>query len=274
MPRKRRITIREALEIAAPAYGKEMAYKASRGASLVEGGLDRFLDTLDESDGVKLLGSLAEAQLAIRSRRVYYTALRRALKLNGVSVVSKWPAAPKLPRTRARQPISPDNYKLLIEVLRHEGHKRTADLAILMVHAGLRVKVEALSNVSLTLIEMEDEEYDFLRIVGKGGHERTIPVVDSEALEILKDPARIAAVRSLRYKAHLKHWREAVIKCGISSKLPTPHAARHSYAVRVYKHLGNDLRATQELLGHADPGTTAGYLEVDMNDVARRLSSQ
>lgn len=271
MARRRRITIREALAIAAPAYGEEMAYKASRGASMLEGGLDRFTDTLDDSDGVKLLGALSSADLAPRSKRVYYIAIRRALHLNGVACVSKWPPAPKIPRTRSRQPISPEDYARLLDVLRWNGRASTADLAILLVHAGLRVKVEALSDVSLTLIEQEDADFDYLRIIGKGGHERTVPVVDPEARAILKDPARIRAIRSLRYKTHLKYWTVAVVKCGIKSKLPTPHAARHSYAVRVYRHLGNDLRATQELLGHADPGTTATYLEVDIGDVARRL---
>lgn len=284
MPRRKRITVREALEIAAPAYGSEMAYKADRGGQLLEGGLDRFTDTLDESDGVKLLGNLANASLKPRTKRVYYIAIRRALALNGVVVVSKWPPAPKLPRVRSRQPIEEAAYSKLVDMLRWHGHHATADLALLLVNAGLRVKVEALSDVSLTLVESKEasssptadeadeiQAYAFLRIIGKGGHERLVPVIDADTLAILRDPERLRAVRSLRYKAHLRYWRKAVEACGIVSKLPTPHAARHSYAVQVYRHLGNDLRATQELLGHADPGTTATYLEVDMNSVAKRL---
>jgi integrase/recombinase XerC len=51
----------------------------------------------------------------------------------------------------------------------------------------------------------------------------------------------------------------------------TLHQLRHLYGTNVYRATGRDLRATQELMRHRSPVSTAGYTFVDMGDTARAL---
>ncbi|MFW0790109.1 tyrosine-type recombinase/integrase [Gordonia sp. CPCC 205333] len=97
-----------------------------------------------------------------------------------------------------------------------------------------------------------------LRVVGKGGHVRMVPL-----------PGRLAGVlRGAegfmfpgRIDGHLSPRRVGEL---VAEALPgtwTAHTLRHRYATRAYA-VSHDLRAVQELLGHAKPETTAIYTRV------------
>jgi integrase/recombinase XerC len=142
----------------------------------------------------------------------------------------------------------------------------------LLYGAGLRVSEAA----SLRLADL-DPYTRSVRVLGKGGRERIVPLTESalEALEasfrdrgvaagdgphgrlpvfVSRDGARLG-VRQMRrvVSAHLPATGER----GGSS----PHALRHSFATHLLDH-GADLRAVQELLGHARLATTATYTHV------------
>ena len=51
----------------------------------------------------------------------------------------------------------------------------------------------------------------------------------------------------------------------------TLHQLRHLYGTSVYKATGHDLRATQELMRHQSPVSTAGYTQIDPGESARAL---
>jgi site-specific recombinase XerD len=131
----------------------------------------------------------------------------------------------------------------------------------------MRVDGEALTFGAWTY----DPENRTLRITGKGGHERVIPVEDNEARRILSNPDRYRPMMKVSYRTHSRKWKAAAEAAGIASKLPTPHAVRHYYATEAYAKC-RDIRVVQDLLGHADYATTARYIGVDIERMRSAVS--
>ncbi len=147
---------------------------------------------------------------------------------------------------------------------------RDTAVLLLLYGAGLRIS-EALG---LRLKDAPTPQRDTLRITGKGGKERLVPVL----------PVTIAAIA--RYRELCPYPRAPDEPLFVGEKggplrprliqlamerlreeltLPetaTPHALRHSFATHLLS-AGADLRQIQELLGHASLSTTQVYTEVD-----------
>ncbi|MGR3311736.1 tyrosine recombinase XerC [Roseovarius indicus] len=113
-----------------------------------------------------------------------------------------------------------------------------------------------------------------LRIIGKGGKERVVPVIGParEAVEVYirlcpyptePDAALFRGVRggALGPRAVQKVVEQVRLQLGLPASV-TPHAMRHSFATHLLN-AGGDLRAIQELLGHASLSTTQAYTAVD-----------
>lgn len=146
------------------------------------------------------------------------------------------------------------------------------DLAVLLLlyGAGLRVS-EALG---LMRKDAPTPERDVLRIDGKGGKERLVPVlpVTQEAIAryIALCPYPLRSDTPLFLGAKGGPLSPRIIQLLMEDlrdrlDLPetaTPHALRHSFATHLLR-AGADLRQIQELLGHASLSTTQLYTEVD-----------
>jgi len=265
-----KLTLADALEAASKHWeGRKghasMVTFAGRCVGLLGG--DFKVSSLTATDGVRLLAKLRKEGLSAKTAGVYYGAFRRMLTLNRVSTVD-WPKAPT-PERKTREALSHDNIDRLHATLTRDGHRSTADLVVLIRGTGARCSVEALSRSALSL--HEGQSYDTLTITGKGGHERTIPVVDPACRALLGDVARMEALRALPYRTHLRRWNAGIKALGITSKLPTPHAVRHSYAMEALRLSQGNLVMVQELLGHSDPKTTSQYLRVDLGEKAKAL---
>lgn len=113
-----------------------------------------------------------------------------------------------------------------------------------------------------------------LRIIGKGGKERIVPVLPAASAAVetyLKscphdlsgDTPLFRGVRggALNPRAVQKVVEQARMQLGLPATA-TPHAMRHSFATHLLS-AGGDLRAIQELLGHASLSTTQAYTAVD-----------
>ena len=145
----------------------------------------------------------------------------------------------------------------------------TAVLALLY-GSGLRIS-EALG---LKRKDAPIKGRDMLRVTGKGAKTRVVPVlpVVREAVEryLALLPQKLGSEDPLFVGVRGGALSPRIIQLRIASAraalgLPdtaTPHALRHSFATHLLG-AGADLRAIQELLGHASLSTTQGYTEVD-----------
>jgi integrase/recombinase XerC len=189
---------------------------------------------------------------------------------------------PRLPH-RLPRPLVEEDARDLIASARMEarepwlGHRDTA-LLLLLYGAGLRIG-EALA-LDRRDLGMDPRSLRGLRVRGKGNKERLVPILpvvaDAVAAYLAVCPIPPLPGEPLFKGARGGRLQQAVVQrqvrqLRVTLGLPetaTPHALRHSFATHLLGD-GADLRAIQELLGHASLSTTQGYTEVD----GRRLIS-
>ncbi len=150
--------------------------------------------------------------------------------------------------------------------------KRDLALVMLLYGAGLRIG-EAIG-LSRSSIPDPIEQVTSVKVLGKGGKERVVPLL-SQVVRAIDEylracPFQLAAEDPLFVGVRGKRVQPAAIQKKIrllrqALGLPettTPHALRHSFATHLLSD-GADLRAIQELLGHANLSTTQIYTQVD-----------
>ena len=190
-------------------------------------------------------------------------------------------AAVKLPRRPKPLPktLSPGEAERLIDAAKGTQPRNLRDQALveLMYGAGLRVS-EA--------VGLEKNGVDlaarFVRVVGKGGKERVVPIGRHAADAVRRYLARGRPYLDRRHRPELflNAKGGALTRAGaflilrrlaeIAGLEPTrvhPHILRHSFATHLLEG-GADLRSVQEMLGHADLSTTELYTHV--SDTRRR----
>ncbi len=178
--------------------------------------------------------------------------------------------APKQPKSLPKPLTVPDARRVVEDQLADEPWiaARNAAVMALLYGSGLRIS-EALG---LTGGDMQGEAV--LRITGKGGKTRLVPVlpVATQAVAEYRKlcPYHLDAAGPLFRGAKGGALNPAIIqremqKLRAALNLPdtaTPHALRHSFATHLLGR-GGDLRTIQELLGHASLSTTQIYTGVD-----------
>ncbi len=186
-------------------------------------------------------------------------------------------SARNLPHT-----LSPDEAVRMVDLPTNNDVLALRDKAMfeLLYSSGLRLA---------ELIGLEPTALDFndgsVRVTGKGNKTRIVPIgshaiaalqtwmqaremlikEDEQALFINRNGSRIGA-RSVQLR--MKEWG---IKQGIASNVH-PHLLRHSFASHVLQSSG-DLRAVQEMLGHASISTTQVYTHLDFQYLAKIYDS-
>jgi integrase/recombinase XerC len=215
--------------------------------------------------------SISRALAAIRS---FYRYLERRHGLANARLALV--RGPRLKRPLPR-PVSEAAAQALIAEAEATGARewtgaRDGALITLIYAAGLRIsEALALSGADLPLPET-------LRITGKGGKQRLVPLLAAarEAVEryaalcpyALTEDAPL--FRAARGGAFTPRMAQALMerlrgRLGLPSSA-TPHALRHAFATHLLVN-GGDLRAIQELLGHESLSTTQGYASVEAQKI-------
>jgi site-specific recombinase XerD len=195
---------------------------------------------------------------------------------NPADLVSAPKRGSRLPKVLSREQVAD-----LLDRIPARTPLEIRDRAMLELAYSCGLRVEEITSLDVGALDFESEG---LRVLGKGGKERLVPVgepaqraverylargrpalappTEEGALFVSKTGRRLSSSDVAR---RLRRWvREAALASGIS-----PHSLRHSFATHLLEG-GADLRTIQELLGHASISTTQIYTRVD----AARLRGQ
>lgn len=183
------------------------------------------------------------------------------------------------PKSRRRLPatMDPDQVGALLDMPAETPLARR-DRAVMELFYGAGLRLAELADLDLNEVDFAEGT---VRVTGKGSKTRIVPMgrKAAEALQTwLRDRGGMANAdeqavfvsrRGTRLshrniQARLRHWGRV-----LGLDVPThPHLLRHSFASHLLESSG-DLRAVQELLGHADISTTQIYTHLDFQHLAR-----
>jgi len=232
--------------------------------------LRRFAGVLSER-GVSR-STVARKLAAVRS---FYRRLveRRELEANPAELVSSPKREAYLPRV-----LKPGEVAELLERMPASRPLELRDRALFELAYSAGLRAEELVNLDLGSIDPDREE---VRVEGKGGRTRVVPAGEpawraldaylargrpglaaardegpaEPALFVSKSGRRLST-SDVRRRLRIS-TRRAALQSGVS-----PHTLRHSFATHLLEG-GADLRAIQELLGHASISTTQTYTRVE-----------
>ena len=196
---------------------------------------------------------------------------RHLIKANPSDLMDAPKKALALPRVLSEQEV----FAMLDEV-KGEDPVSIRDRAMLEVMYGCGLRVSELCELKREDVVADGE---LLRILGKGSKERIVPIgtAAGRALTAYFEGSRESFARGNLSENHVfltrlgrSFTRQGVFKIvrarasavGIAADRISPHVLRHCFASHMLSR-GADIRAIQELLGHADIGTTQVYTHVD-----------
>jgi len=199
--------------------------------------------------------------------------VREGILLTSAADALSTPRAEKyLPRVLSVDEV----FRLLDQSPQRDSLLFLRDKAAYEVLYSCGLRVAELTALNLSSLDLHQ---GLVRVVGKGSKERTVPV-GSAAIAALQ--AYLAARKPLDAEAPLllnarggrltpRSVQRLMKKYLLLAGLPTdasPHALRHSFATHLLDG-GADLRAIQELLGHASLSTTQKYTQVSLSHLTQ-----
>ncbi len=174
----------------------------------------------------------------------------------------------KLPRT-----LSGSEVRRMIEAANGVSPRALRDRALVELLYGAGLRVSEAMGIEKGGVDLRER---LVRVVGKGGKERIVPVGRQAVESLERYLARGRPHLDTRHRAELflnakggaltragafLILRKLAAAAGLEPGRVHPHLLRHSFATHLLEG-GADLRSVQEMLGHADLGTTELYLHV------------
>jgi len=181
----------------------------------------------------------------------------------------------QLPRRGRRLPraLSPAETERLIEAAVGTTPRTRRDRALVELLYGAGLRVSEAVGLDRSAVDVEER---IVRVLGKGGKERLVPLGRPAAEAVRRYLALGRPHLDRRYRPELflnarggpltragafLILRKLAGKAGLEPERVHPHLLRHSFATHLLEG-GADLRSVQEMLGHADLGTTERYTHV------------
>lgn len=226
--------------------------------------------------------------LAARSRRAGLKPASLALRLSALRSFLDWQisqgalkanpakgvATPRAPRHLPKN-IDVDEVDRLLDIDLNDP-LAVRDRAMLEIMYGAGLRLSELVGIDTGHLDLASGE---VWVVGKGSKERRLPIgrtavqwmehwLEMRELFAPEDQAVFLSKHGKRMSARnvQKRFAEWGVKQGVSSHIH-PHKLRHSFATHMLESSG-DLRAVQELLGHANLSTTQIYTHLDFQHLA------
>jgi len=170
--------------------------------------------------------------------------------------------------------LSMEEVETLLDSPKLTDHFGYRDKAMLEMLYATGIRVSELIGLKIADVHLT---MGFVRCMGKGSKERIIPIgkTASDAIEQYLEKGRPKFIskkqrddslflnhhgKGLTRQGFWKILKRLAMEAGIEKEL-TPHTMRHSFATHLLEN-GADLRAVQEMLGHADISTTQIYTHV------------
>ncbi len=186
-------------------------------------------------------------------------------------MIQRLPAVPSAENTNHLLDTVPDR------AIEDDRPYPTRDLAIFELLYGCGLRISELVGLNLTDIDVNER---WMRVRGKGRKEREVPYGERAAEALMRWLADRSPADSTEVGVFLNHrgrrltdrsarrvvrfYTDAILQDGSLH----PHSFRHAFATHMLAS-GADLRAIQELLGHARLSTTQKYTQVALSDLMR-----
>lgn len=252
--------------------------KEKNGKSLIDVNLDdlqEFMANIHDAG----LNEQSQARIISGIKAFYkYLVIEDEVAFNPTEQLESPKLKRKLPDTLSYEEIQ--QILEAIDLSTAEGMRNRAMLETLY-SSGLRVS--ELVNLKLANLFLD---VDYIRVIGKGDKERLVPIGKTaiKYIEMYRKEVRVHTAahkgfdnflflnrrgKSLSRVMVFYIIKEAVEKAGIN-KTVSPHTFRHSFATHLVEG-GADLRAVQEMLGHASITTTEIYTHLDQTYLKETL---
>ncbi|MCR5413708.1 MAG: site-specific tyrosine recombinase XerD [Kiritimatiellae bacterium] len=267
---------REMAENTCLAYRRDLA---DFGRCLAVHGIDGASDVTPEIITSYIAGEREEGYAtATRARRLAAIRMlfrhlkeRKMVKTDPTELLDSPKKGLALPRV-----LSEEETFRMIDMVSGKDARDLRDRAMLEVMYGCGLRVSETCGMEIDDIMADGE---LLRVTGKGSKERLVPLggAAGRALAEYCASARDVFSRGNAAERHMfltrlgrPFTRQGVFKIikarALAADIPperiSPHVLRHCFASHMLQH-GADIRAIQEMLGHADIGTTQVYTHVD-----------
>ncbi len=242
-------------------------------------------DTVDRTGVRGFLGELQRSGLAKRSASRALSSVRsfyRYLQLNELVAVNIAKAA-RVPRIDKRLPTPlgrqrmDDLFDLAEARASEDDFVALRDLAMLELFYSTGMRLAELTGLDLDRLDLLGDQ---VKVVGKGRKERIVPLGSKASRALrrylpvrdlavvergggVRQPAVFVGGRGRRLTARTVQRRMQALFVAVGEDDASVHSLRHTFATHLLD-AGADLRAVQELLGHASLSTTQIYTQISV----------